>query len=104
VEPHSTGTQIRASTYLQGVRLAGPEPVPPAAQTVQRKVSSRGGVQVARQRIQVGFSHAGETVTIETGDTALRIIDQNGELIATVPRAGTGEISRFKAYGTRQPR
>ena len=54
---------------LQGVRLAGPEPLPPQAQTVQRKVSSRGGIQVARQRIQVGFSHAGKTVTIQLGDT-----------------------------------
>lgn len=60
---------------LQGVRFAGPEPLPPAALTIQRKVSSRGGVQVARQRIQVGFSHAGETVTIQLGDTILRIID-----------------------------
>ena len=39
---------------LQGVRLAGPEPLPPQAQTVQRKVSSRGSIQVARQRIQAG--------------------------------------------------
>ncbi len=88
---------------LQGVRLAGPEPLPPQAHAVQRKVSSRGGIQVARQRIQVGFSQAGQTVTIQLGDTALRIIDQDGELITTVPRASTGEISRFKAYGSRQP-
>ena len=87
---------------LQGVRLAGPEPLPPQAQTVQRKVSSRGGIQVARQRIQVGFPHAGKIVTIDFGDTTLRVIDQHGELLTTVPRASTGEISRFKAYG-RQP-
>ena len=89
---------------LQGVRLAGPEPLPPQAHAVQRKVSSRGGVQVARQRIQVGMTHARETVTIQLGDTILRVIDQHGELITTVPRDGTGEISRFKAYGTREPR
>ena len=46
------------------------------------KVSGRGGIQVARQRIQVGFSHAGKTVTIELGDTTLRVIDQHGELLA----------------------
>jgi transposase InsO family protein len=86
---------------LQGVRLAGPEPLPPQAHAVQRKVSSRGGIQVARQRIQVGMTHARETVTIQLGDTSLRVIDQHGELITTVPRDGTGEISRFKAYGTR---
>ena len=28
-------------------------------------MSSRGGIQVARQRIQVGFSHARKTVTIQ---------------------------------------
>jgi hypothetical protein len=85
---------------LQGVRLAGPQPLPPASMTIQRKVSSRGGIQVACQRIQVGFGHAGKTVTIQLGDTTLRIIDDQGELITTVPRNSTGEISRFKAYGT----
>ena len=49
-------------------------------------------------------ARAGETVTIQLGDTILRIIDQHGELITTVPRLSDGEISRFKAYGTRQPR
>jgi len=62
---------------LQGVRLAGPEALPTPMLTVQRKVSSRGGIQVAGQRIQVGFSHAGNTVTIELGDTSLRVIDHN---------------------------
>jgi hypothetical protein len=64
-------------------------------------VSSRGGIQVARQRIQVGFSHVGQIVTIEPGDTTLRVIDQHGELLSTVPRKGIGEISRFKAYGSK---
>jgi hypothetical protein len=89
---------------LQGVRLAGPDPLPQSRPAVQRRVSSRGGIQVARQRIQVGFPHAGKTVTIELGHTTLRVIDSNGELITTVPRNSTGEISRFKAYGTRTPR
>jgi hypothetical protein len=89
---------------LQGVRLAGPQPLPPASTVIQRKVSSRGGIQVAHQRIQVGFGQAGQTVTIETGDTTLRILDQDGELITTVPRASNGEISRFKVYGSRQSR
>ena len=87
---------------LQGVRLAGPGPLPQPGLTIQRRVSSRGGIQVARQRIQVGFGHAGTTVTIQLADTTLHVIDQDGELITTVPRTGTGEISRFKAYGTRR--
>jgi hypothetical protein len=81
--------------------LAGPQPLPPARMVVQRKVSSRGGIQVARQRIQAGFSNAGQTVTIQLGDTTLRVIDEHGELLTTVPRASNAEISRFKAYGTR---
>jgi hypothetical protein len=44
------------------------------------------------------------TVTIQLGYTTLRIIDQHGELITTVPRASDGEISRFKAYGSRHSR
>jgi len=36
---------------IQGVRLAGPDPLPAARLTVQRTVSSRGGIQVARQRM-----------------------------------------------------
>jgi len=87
---------------LQGVRLAGPQPLPPASLVIQRKVSSRGGIQVARQRIQVGLPHPGQTVTIQLVDTTARVIDSNGELITTVPRNGTGEISRFKAYSTRR--
>jgi hypothetical protein len=43
--------------------------------------------------------HAGKIVTVELDGTTLRIIDQHGELLTTVPRASTGEISRFKARG-----
>ena len=89
---------------LQGVRLAGPDPLPQPRLTIQRKVSSRGGIQVGRQRIQVGFAHACQTVTIELEETTLRVIDQHGELITTVPRISTAEITRFKAYGTRRSR
>jgi hypothetical protein len=71
---------------------------------IQRKVSSRGGIQVARQRIHVGLPHAGRIVTIELADTTLRVIDPDGELLATVPRNGNGEISRFKAYGSKHSR
>jgi hypothetical protein len=51
--------------------------------------------------IQVGMTHASQIVTIELGDTNLRVTDQHGELITAVPRNGTGEISRFKAHGRR---
>lgn len=85
---------------LQGVRLAVPHALPQTILAIQRRVSSRGGIQVARQRIQVGMSYAGQTVTIDLGDTSLRVVDQHGELITTIPRTSNREISRFKAYGT----
>ena len=66
---------------LQGVRLAGPAPLPPAAITVQRRVSSRGGIQVARQRIQVGMTHAGKTVTVISEDDNFRLVI-DGETVA----------------------
>jgi hypothetical protein len=54
---------------LQGVRLARPLPLPPASTVIQRKVSSRGGIQVARQRIHASLPHAGRIVTIPTSGT-----------------------------------
>jgi len=84
---------------LQGVRLAGPEPLPPAALSVQRRVSSRGGIQVARQRVQVGMTHASKIVTVipELGTFRL-VID--GEPIGVVPRTTGQEIDRYKAHAT----
>jgi hypothetical protein len=82
------------------VRLAGPQPLPPASPATQRKVSSRGAIRVARQRVQVGLPHAGRIVSTELGDTTLRVTDPDGELPTTVPRTSTGEITRFKAHGS----
>jgi transposase InsO family protein len=85
---------------LQGVRLAGPAPLPPSAITVQRRVSSRGGIQVARQRIQVGMSHAGKTVTVLTENDNFRLVI-DGETVGVVPRTTSQETRRYKAYATR---
>jgi transposase InsO family protein len=84
---------------LQGVRLAGPAPLPDAAATIQRRVSSRGGIQVARQKIQVGMTHAGKIVTVVAGDDSFRLVI-DGETVAVVPRATNHEIARYKAYAT----
>jgi len=43
---------------------------------IEQKVSSRGGIQVARQRIQVAFAHACQTVTVELEQTTLPVIDR----------------------------
>ncbi len=84
---------------LQGVRLAGPDPLPDPGLAVQRRVSGRGGIQVARQRIQVGMTHAGKIVTvIPDGDSFRLVID--GEAVGVVPRTTRHEIGRYKAHAT----
>ena len=88
---------------LQGVRLAGPAPLPEAALTVQRRVSSRGGIQVARQRIQVGMAHARKIVTVITENNSFRLVI-DGETVAVVPRTTSREIGRYKAYATHPAR
>jgi transposase InsO family protein len=84
---------------LQGVRLAGPAPLPDAAATVQRRVSSRGGIQIARQKIQVGMTHAGKIVTVVTENNSFRLVI-DGETVAVAPRTTGREIDRYKAYAT----
>ena len=86
---------------LRDARLAGPLPAPVAGPArVQRKVSSRGGIQVCNQRVQVGMTHAGKIVTIEVHDTVFRILDSAGTVLTVVPRTNTEEVTRHKAYGT----
>jgi hypothetical protein len=85
---------------LQGARLAGPPPAPAAAPIrVQRRVSSRGGIQIIGQRVTVGFHHAGATVTIEVKDTLLRVLDEHDQVLTVVPRTSRKEVTRFKVYG-----
>jgi transposase InsO family protein len=88
---------------LQGVRLAGPAPLPEAALTVQRRVSSRGGIMVATQKIQVGMSHAGKIVTVACDKNSFRLVI-DGDTVAEVPRTTSREIDRYKAYATRPRR
>jgi hypothetical protein len=53
-----------------------------------------------RQRVAVGLRHAGRIVTIEIGETVLRVFDERGDtLINQVPRTSTKTLARFKAYG-----
>ena len=88
---------------LQGVRLAGPDPLPPPDQAVQRRVSSRGGIQVARQRIHAGMTHAGKIVTVITENNSFRLVI-DGETVATAPRTTSHETGRYKAYATHPTR
>jgi transposase InsO family protein len=108
----SDGTLLRTMTCpvpaqsryrLRGARRAGILPPPPGGPvTVQRRVSCRGGIMVATQKIQVGMIHAGQIVTVMAGDGQFRLVI-DGETVAVVPRTTTREIHRYKAYTTRKP-
>jgi hypothetical protein len=51
---------------------------------VQRRVSSRASIQVARQRIQVGMTHARKIVTVVTETNSFPLVI-DGETVAAVP-------------------
>jgi len=83
---------------LRGARKAAAAPLPPSGPvTVQRRVSSRGGIMVATQKIQVGLIHAGKIVTVTAEDHSFRLI-VDGQPGRVVPRTTTREIHRYKAY------
>ena len=83
---------------LRGARKAAAAPLPPSGPvTVQRRVSSRGGIMVATQKIQVGLIHAGKIVTVTAGDHSFRL-EVDGQAAGVVPRTTTSEIHRYKAY------
>jgi len=86
---------------LRGARRAAASPLPPSGPvTVQRRVSSRGGIMVATQKIQVGLIHAGKIVTVTAGDHSFRL-EVDGQAAGVVPRTTTSEIHRYKAYAAR---
>jgi transposase InsO family protein len=88
---------------LRGARKTAASPAPPPGPvTVQRRVSSRGGIMVATQKIQVGLIHAGKIVTVTAGDHSFRLVI-DGQAVGVVPRTTTSEIHRYKAY-TARPR
>jgi hypothetical protein len=88
---------------LRDARPAGPPPsTSPEPLRVERRVSSRGTLAVAGQRIHIGMIHAGLTVTVESADHTFRV--QHGdELIAEVARTTTKAIARFKARKPERP-
>jgi transposase InsO family protein len=89
---------------LRDARPAGSPPAPAAEPLrVQRRVSCRGALAVAGQRIHVGIVHAGQTLTVETADSTWRIYDEDG-LIAEVARTTTKPLARFKVHKPEPPR
>ncbi|WP_176728510.1 hypothetical protein [Planobispora rosea] len=62
---------------------------------MQRRVSSRGWIAVAGQRIGVGIGHAAATVTVEEANATFRITCA-GQAVAEVARTTTRPVTRFK--------
>lgn len=81
---------------LRGARRGGPAPQAAGPVTVQRRVSQRGGIMVATQKIQVGMIHARKTVTVIAQDGHFELII-DGETAGVVPRTTAREVHRYKA-------
>ena len=89
---------------LRDARPAGPAPVvPETPPPVQRRVSSRGVIMVAGQRINVGIGHAGETVTV-TADGDRFHVHNDERLLVEVARTTAKPVARFKARKPELPR
>jgi len=89
---------------IRDARPAGPAPTPePQPPRVERRVSSRGAIVVAGQRIHAGITHAGRTLSVEAADATWRIYDDAG-LVVEVPRTTTKNIARFKVRKPEPPR
>jgi transposase InsO family protein len=100
--PNPLITQDRSR--LRDARPAGPAPVlPETPPPIQRRVSSRGVIMVAGQRITVGIEHAGLTVTVATVDEAFHVYDEE-RLLVGVPRVAAKPVARFKARKPELPR
>jgi hypothetical protein len=56
---------------------------------------------VTRQRLRVGRTHAGKTVTILIEDTPLRLL-HNGEELSLHRRTSTQPVTRFRPYAPRR--
>jgi hypothetical protein len=96
---------VRDRRRLRGARraasISAPSPASPV--TMQRRVSQRGQIMVATQRIQVGMIHARKIVTVTADDHTFQL-DIDGQVVATVLRTSGREIHRYEAYATHQPR
>jgi hypothetical protein len=82
---------------LRGARRWSISPPPPAGPViVQRRVSQRGQIMVATQRIQVDMIRSRKIATVTAGHHSLQI-DIDGQTVTVVPRTTSREIHRYKA-------
>ncbi|HEU5476127.1 MAG TPA: IS481 family transposase [Actinophytocola sp.] len=89
----------RSIAYLRGARPAGPPPTPPETGpiTVERIVSSSGGIMITRQRIQLGRQHARKVVTITLDQHTIHI-HHGPNLLVTTPRTTTQQVTPHRAH------
>jgi hypothetical protein len=89
----------RAVAYLRGARPAGPPPTPATSTpvTVERIVSSSGGIMIARQRIQIGRNHARKVVTATLDHDTIQI-HHGPHLLVTAARTTTNTITHHRAH------
>jgi hypothetical protein len=86
---------------LRGARPAGPPPRPSADPVrVQRRASATGVIMVAGQKIALGRTRAGQTVTVLATDTTLTIEHEDGET-QVVPRTTTQPVRSIKGQRPR---
>jgi transposase InsO family protein len=82
---------------LRGARPAGPPPRPPSEPVrVQRRASATGVIVVCGQKIALGRTHAGQTLTIAVSDTTLAIELDDAET-RVVRRTTTTPVRNIKA-------
>jgi transposase InsO family protein len=82
---------------LRGARLAeGLVARTPSAITVERRVSSRGVIFVATQRIHIGLVHAHKVLRVVADSNAFTVFDGDDEL-RTVKRTTSSDIVAWKA-------
>jgi hypothetical protein len=95
---------LRPGERVRDARPGGPPPqIPDEPPAGQRRVSRRGVIMVAGQKIGVGITHAGLTVTVHATDTSFRIHDGD-QLLVEAPRTTAKPIARFKARKPEPPR
>ncbi len=91
---------VQSRYRLRGARRARSLPLQPGGPiTVQRRVSCRGSLMVACQKIHAGMIHAGKTATVICENTCFRVVI-DGETAAVVPRTTTSEVHRYKVNAT----
>jgi transposase InsO family protein len=95
---------VQPGQQIRDARPAGPPPVVPAnPPPVQRRVSARGVIVIAGQKINVGSTHAGTVVTIHTHDNQLRV-HLGDQVLTETARTATKPVARFKAHKPEPPR